>query len=104
VAGFAVVLLSPLATLALAGFLLIGLGAANIVPVLFRRAGSQKAMPAAMAIAAITTTGYAGILVGPAGVGFVAKAMGLETAFWVLLGLLCIVPCCATLVTANAKQ
>ncbi|WP_321903089.1 MFS transporter [Paraburkholderia tropica] len=104
VAGFAVVLLSPLATLALAGFLLIGLGAANIVPVLFRRAGSQQAMPAAMAIAAITTTGYAGILVGPAGVGFVAKAVGLETAFWVLLGLLCIVPCCATLVTANSAK
>lgn len=97
-------LASPFAALALAGFLLIGLGAANIVPVLFRRAGAQQVMPAALAIAAITTTGYAGILVGPAGVGFVAKSLGLETAFWMLLGLLCVVPCCAALVTAAPER
>lgn len=102
--GFVVLLASPFATLALAGFLLIGLGASNIVPVLFRRAGAQQVMPAALAIAAITTTGYAGILVGPAGVGFVAKALGLETAFWMLLGLLCVVPCCAALVTVAPER
>ncbi|MBN3851838.1 MULTISPECIES: MFS transporter [unclassified Paraburkholderia] len=99
VGGFAVLLVAPVATLALAGFLLIGLGASNIVPVLFRRAGAQHTMPAALAIAAITTTGYAGVLMGPALVGFVAKAVGLETSFWMLLALLCVVPCCATLVT-----
>ncbi|QBR01332.1 MFS transporter [Paraburkholderia pallida] len=102
--GFVVLLASPFAALALAGFLLIGLGASNIVPVLFRRAGAQQVMPAALAIAAITTTGYAGILVGPAGVGFVAKALGLETAFWMLLVLLCVVPCCAALVTAAPQR
>lgn len=97
-------LVAPVAMLALGGFLLIGLGASNIVPVLFRRAGAQHAMPAALAIAAITTTGYAGVLVGPAAVGFVAKAVGLETSFWMLLGLLCIVPCCATLVTPASQR
>jgi hypothetical protein len=30
-------------------------------------------MPVGLAVAAITTAGYAGILMGPAGVGFVAK-------------------------------
>jgi predicted MFS family arabinose efflux permease len=104
VAGFAVVLVAPIAALALTGFLLIGLGASNIVPVLFRRAGAQQSMPAALAIAAITTTGYAGVLVGPAAVGFVAKAVGLETSFWMLLGLFCIVPCCATLVTPAPER
>ena len=34
-------------------------------------------MPAALAVAAITTTGYVGNLVGPAVIGFVAKAVGL---------------------------
>jgi fucose permease len=42
VAGFAVLLVAPLATLAMAGFLLLGLGASNLVPVLFRRAGTQN--------------------------------------------------------------
>lgn len=95
VSGFAVLLLAPAAWLALCGFLLIGLGAANIVPLLFRRAGAQGAMPAALAIGAITTTGYAGVLAGPAAVGFVAQGTGLATAFWILAGLLCLVPLAA---------
>lgn len=100
-AGFATLLTAPMAWIAMTGFLLIGLGASNIVPVLFRRAGSQRAMPSALAVAAITTTGYAGNLVGPAGVGFVAKAVGLPCAFWLLAGLFCLVPCCAHVVTAK---
>ena len=63
VAGFVVFLATPIAIAAMAGFLLIGLGASNIVPAFFRKAGAQTAMPSALAIGAITTTGYAGILV-----------------------------------------
>lgn len=95
--GFVLILASPVAPAALAGFLLIGLGASNIVPVLFRLAGSQKSMPPAQAIGALTTLGYAGILVGPAAIGFVAKAVGLPVAFWVLAALL-------LLVLANARH
>lgn len=101
IAGFAVLLTAPVALVAMAGFLLIGLGASNIVPVLFRRAGSQRAMPSALAVAAITTTGYAGNLAGPAGMGFVAKSVGLPSAFWLLVALLVLVPCSARWVAAN---
>jgi MFS family permease len=97
--GFVVLLLSPTVMLAMSGFVLIGLGASNVVPVLFRRAGSQRAMPSGLAVAAITTTGYAGLLAGPAGVGTIAKAAGLPAAFWVLAALLCLVPACAGLAT-----
>ncbi len=102
IAGFAVLLAAPGTILAMSGFLLIGLGASNIVPVLFRRAGSQTVMPSGLAVAAITTTGYAGVLVGPAGVGFVAKHTGLPISFWLLAALLCMVPLCATIVTRKA--
>ena len=91
VAGFVLLLTSSIAAVALTGFILIGLGAANI-PVLYRRAGSQTVMPPGLAIAAITITGYAGILVGPVSIGFVAKAMGLNVAFRLLAALLCLVP------------
>jgi MFS family permease len=67
--------------LALLGFLLVGLGASNVVPILFTAAGNQRAMPAALAIGAITTLGYAGILAGPAVIGFVAHASSLNLAF-----------------------
>lgn len=99
VAGFVVLLVAPVAMVALSGFLLIGLGASNIVPVLFRRAGSQTSMPPALAIGAITTLGYAGILVGPAAIGFVAKAVGLPVAFWILAALMALVPLTARYVT-----
>lgn len=95
IAGFVVLLTAPIAAIAMTGFVLIGLGAANVVPVLFRGAGSQRAMPATLAVAAITTTGYAGNLAGPASVGFIAKAVGLPSAFWMLAVLLCLVPACA---------
>lgn len=103
IAGFAVLLAAPGTILAMSGFLLIGLGASNIVPVLFRRAGSQTVMPSGLAVAAITTTGYAGVLVGPAGVGFVAKQVGLPVSFWLLAALLVLVPLCASIVTRKAN-
>jgi hypothetical protein len=87
--------------LALAGFLLIGFGASNTVPVLFRRAGTQSVMPPALAVSAITISGYAGILVGPALVGFVAKIVGLPVSFWVLAGMLCLVPASARVVVED---
>jgi MFS family permease len=99
VLGFAVLLTAPAALMALGGFLLIGLGASNVVPALFRRAGSQTSMPPALAIAAISTLGYAGILAGPAAIGFVAKAAGLPAAFWILAGLMALIPLAARTIT-----
>lgn len=101
IAGFVVLLLAPAVTLAMGGFALIGLGASNVVPVLFRHAGSQRAMPSALAVAAISTTGYAGLLAGPAGVGMIAEARGLPAAFWVLAALLCLIPTSARLATRH---
>ncbi|MBV8274221.1 MAG: hypothetical protein JO170_03020 [Verrucomicrobia bacterium] len=76
VAGFVLLLTSSIAAVALTGFILIGLGAANIAPVLYRRAGSQTVVPRGLAIAAIPITGYAGILMGPVSIGFVTKGNG----------------------------
>jgi MFS family permease len=99
-AGFALALTAPVAWIAMSGFLLVGLGASNIVPVLFRGAGTQRAMPTGLAAAAITTAGYAGILVGPAAVGLVAKSAGLPIAFGLLAALIGTVVLSARAVTA----
>lgn len=104
IAGFAVALLASGAAMVLLGFLLVGLGASNLVPVLFRRAGSQRVMPAGLAIAAITTAGYAGILVGPAGIGFLAEAVGLSGAFWILAAAMGLVTVTAGSVTASDER
>lgn len=80
-AGFVLVSAVPSASAALAGFVLIGLGASNIVPVLFSAAGRLPGTPPAIAIATATTLGYVGLLIGPALIGFVAHASSLPIAF-----------------------
>ena len=66
---------------ALFGYALIGIGCANIVPVMFSAIGRQDSMPQAVAVPAVTTLGYLGILAGPAAIGFIAHHSGLPVAF-----------------------
>jgi predicted MFS family arabinose efflux permease len=94
-AGLALMLIAAAPPVALGGFFLVGLGAANLVPVLFSAAGRQGVMAPGLAIAAVTTTGYAGILLGPALIGFVSQATSLVAAFWGLAVLVLVVPLCA---------
>jgi fucose permease len=101
-AGFFAAVLAPSAPLALVGFLLVGLGASNVVPILFTAAGNQSAMPAGLAIGAITTLGYAGILAGPAVIGFVAHAVSLNLAFAGLGGAMLVIAASARLGAARA--
>jgi predicted MFS family arabinose efflux permease len=82
--GFTLVALVPALPLAALGFALIGAGCSNVVPVLFTSVGRQTAMAENVAVPAITTLGYAGILLGPAVIGFVAQATDLPVAFLVV--------------------
>jgi len=66
---------------ALLGYALVGVGCSNIVPVLYTAVGKQKVMPESIAVPAITTLGYAGILAGPAVIGFIAHGSSLSFAF-----------------------
>ncbi|WP_350615757.1 MFS transporter [Pseudomonas sp. HY7a-MNA-CIBAN-0227] len=74
--------------MALLGYALVGAGASNIVPVLYTAIGKQNVMPEHIAVPAITTLGYAGILAGPALIGFVAHGSSLSTAFLIVALLL----------------
>ncbi|MVT70550.1 MFS transporter [Bradyrhizobium pachyrhizi] len=100
--GFLAVVAAPIALIAMAGFVLIGLGVSNVVPVLCRCAGKQRVMPVGVAIAVITTAGYAGILVGPASIGLVAHMVGLPLAFAMLGVLMCIATLSARMVMAES--
>ncbi|HJR31351.1 MAG TPA: MFS transporter [Pseudomonas sp.] len=73
---------------ALLGYALVGAGCSNIVPVLYTAVGKQTVMPQSIAVPAITTLGYAGILAGPAVIGFVAHGSSLSFAFGLMAVLL----------------
>jgi predicted MFS family arabinose efflux permease len=86
-AGFLAVIFVPEAWLLYAGFFAIGVGSANIVPVFFSLLGRQKDMPIGLAVPAVSTLGYLGILMGPAAIGALAHAASLYAAFGLLAGL-----------------
>lgn len=65
----------------LPGFILVGAGLANIIPILFTSAGNQPGISADFAIPAVTLFGYSGLLAGPALIGFIAHHIGLSLTF-----------------------
>lgn len=83
-AGLALATLIPSWPVALLGYALVGVGCSNIVPIMFSLAGKQDEMPESIAVPAITTMGYAGVLLGPALIGFVAHATNLAAALLIL--------------------
>lgn len=78
--GIFIAVANPLVPVTLLGFVLLGVGAANIVPVFFSEGGRLKGIPASVAIPAISTMGYAGQLAGPALLGFIAYHFSLTAA------------------------
>lgn len=69
---------------ALAGFLMMGVGYALIIPLAFSRAANDPVVKPGRAIAAVATLGYGGILIGPPILGFVAHATSVRFAFLVV--------------------
>lgn len=90
-AGMTLAVWLPWPEIALLAFLLVGFGLSNTVPMLFNAAGNQQDMPANLAISAMTTLGYAGILSGPALIGFISQWISLSGAFLVIALLLLVV-------------
>lgn len=78
--GLMLALTLPSFQLSLVGYVLLGLGCANMVPVMFSMIGQQHRMPESVAVPAVTSLGYAGVLAGPALIGFIAQLTSLPLA------------------------
>jgi fucose permease len=90
-AGMMLAALAPNDTLAIAAFFITGLGVANMVPIMFSAAGNFPGIASGAAISVVTMVGYAGILVAPASIGFVAEAVGFRVTYGALSVLLIVV-------------
>jgi MFS family permease len=84
--GLIVAAMATTPWLAISGFALAGLGVANMVPVILSAAGNYPGLPPGAGISAVAMVGYAGILIAPASIGFVAEHMGYRPTY-VTLGL-----------------
>lgn len=89
--GMLLIAVVPVWQLTLFGYALVGAGCANVVPVLYSAVGRQSYMPEHLAVSAITTLGYSGILAGPAALGLIAQVANLSLALGIVGGLLVIV-------------
>ena len=76
---------SPNAVLALLCLMIVGLFSANIVPLLFVRAGNIKGVPAARGVAYVAGMGYASLLGGPALLGYLAHHWSLSASFLIVV-------------------
>lgn len=83
-AGIALALLWPAPLVSLIGFTLMGLGAANMVPIFFVAASRQPGMAAAEAISRVARFAYVGMLLGPVLIGGVAHLANLRVGLAVV--------------------
>lgn len=70
---------------ALIGFALAGAGLAPVVPLLYTAASRVPGSSSAAAIAAASSIGYSGFLVGPPLIGALAQSVSLGAAMWVVV-------------------
>jgi MFS family permease len=78
--GLLTAILFPWLFPALAGFLLVGAGVSSVVPLVYSAAGRSKVLSPGVALAAVSTIGYLGFLVGPPFIGFIAQAFNLRVS------------------------
>ncbi|WP_051320427.1 MFS transporter [Cupriavidus sp. amp6] len=83
-AGIVLALVVPLPLAALAGFTLMGLGAANMVPIFFVAASRLPGVAPAEAIARVARFAYLGLLLGPVLIGGVAHLADLRVGLAVV--------------------
>jgi MFS family permease len=79
--GLLIAILFPHIVTATLGFLLVGIGVSSIVPLVLALAGRSETMAPGMAIAAVSTVGFLGFLIGPPLIGFIAAALDLRWSF-----------------------
>ncbi|GAB1362261.1 hypothetical protein MASR1M32_14970 [Rhodobacter sp.] len=90
-AGLMIAAAAPHPYVALTGFVLAGLGVANMVPIMFSAAGNYPGHAASTAISTVTMVGYAGILIAPSAIGWIAEHMGYRPTYGALSLLLLVV-------------
>jgi predicted MFS family arabinose efflux permease len=84
-AGMALALAVSDPRVALIGFGLVGLGLANVVPVLFSAAGKVPGVTPAHGIAAVSAISFLGMMLGPPLIGVIAEARSLRLGLCVVV-------------------
>lgn len=82
--GLAIALMFPYLLPAITGFLLVGFGVSSVVPLVYSEAGKSKTLSPGVALAAVSSIGFLGFLIGPPLIGLVAGAFNLRVSFVII--------------------
>ncbi len=95
-AGLGIALLVHEPAAAIAGFALLGLGLAPVVPIVFSAAGDLDARATGRLVGRVATVGYVGSVAGPIMIGWLAEATSLRAS-------LCLVVVLALVIAVSAR-
>ncbi|MGK3958535.1 MFS transporter [Arthrobacter sp. R4] len=83
--GMLIVVVSPLYGISIFGWMLFGLGLSGIVPQVYTAAGNIGMSDAGKTLSRVVSSGYVGLLAGPAAIGWLGGKFDLTVAFLVPL-------------------
>lgn len=71
----------PSLVTAIAGFLVVGFGVSSVVPLVYSEAGRSQKVSPGIALAAVSSVGFLGFLIGPPLIGVIAGLFSLRVSF-----------------------
>jgi MFS family permease len=83
--GMTLALATPWPVMVIIGFAMVGYGVSTVIPIAYMVAGQSTTMRPSVALAAVSTVGFTGFLIGPPVIGFVAHEIGLRYALGIVV-------------------
>lgn len=83
--GMTLALATSWPVMVIIGFAMVGYGVSTVIPIAYMVAGQSATMRPSVALAAVSTVGFTGFLIGPPVIGFVAHEVGLRFALGIVV-------------------
>jgi MFS family permease len=98
--GLLILILFPGKYLSLIAFFIVGAGVSSVIPLVFSLAGKSNKMSPSVALAAVSTMGFFGFLLGPPLIGYLAAWLNLQASF----SFIAIMALCVTILATQIKS
>lgn len=95
--GLVIAIIFPYIIPATIGFMLVGLGASSIVPMVYSIAGKKTKLPSGLALTVVASISFLGFLLGPPIIGYVSSMFNLKYSF-------ALAACCAIVIVVFTSQ
>lgn len=82
--GLLLAVILPSLYTSIIGFFIVGFGVSSVVPLVYSQAGKSKTISPGMALAAVSSIGFLGFVIGPPLIGIVAGIFSLRLSFLII--------------------